>query len=299
MLLDYIVDACYKEYQQASTGNCIICSHPIECPGNCKSCLDQVHFPNRYVGKKEYDCLNMLNLYVCNYSHKYCSEIEYALNEVENLKNLKEFNVMSIGCGASPDLMALEYYKHMNNLTTPINYMGYDKNNLWTAVHEKIKKYGNDNSINVDFNYVDAIEYFREYYVSGINLLFLQYVISYFYNTGQIRAITSFFDDLIDIVLHKEENEDFIIIINDVNSCYRGRDYFVVLYDKLKEKGFSTNAKKRYFDYNIVNDYQRYGEPYNSIYNLHDIPIEIRQRYNPAVYCSSAQLIIEVKGCNN
>jgi len=110
MLLDYIVDFCNREYQNADTNHvCDNCTHPQGCSGGCAFCLNEVHFPDGDPdGKKEYDCKNILDYYVCRYSHKYCSEVEYALGTVEDLKKLSEFNVMSIGCGATPDLMALE-----------------------------------------------------------------------------------------------------------------------------------------------------------------------------------------------
>lgn len=298
MLLDHLVDFCDKEYRKANGEHfCGDCLHPKKCTGSCDECLNEVHFPGKHPGgKTEYDCSNMLNYYVCRYSHKYCSEIEYALNEVENLKELNMYNVMSIGCGASPDLMALEHYKQKNDLNTPIVYSGYDKNRLWQPAHEKIKNYGKDNGIIARFEYVDVIKYFNEYYVSGMNMLFLQYVISYFYNTGQIDTIESFFDDLIDsVVLRKSKRENFIIIINDVNSCYRGRDHFDVLHKKLIENDFHGSVRKRYFDYDISHKLQRYGEPHESNENLYRISTDIKGRYNPAIYCSSAQLIIEVK----
>lgn len=298
MLLDHIVDFCDKEYGNADTENfCVDCLHPKKCTGSCDKCLEEVHFPGDHPGGKlEYDCKNMLNYYVCKYSYKYCSEIQYALKEIKNLDKLEQYNVMSIGCGASPDLMALEFYKQINQLNTPIFYKGYDKNTLWEPVHKKIKEYGKNNDIKAHFEYVDVIKYFREYYVSGINLLILQYVISYFYNTDQIKTITTFFDDLVDsIVSKRNDKESFTIIINDVNSCYRGRDYFLVLLEKLKENDFHSNVRKRYFDYKIQNDFQRYGRIHHSIKNLHEISEDIREHYNPAIYCSSAQLIIEVK----
>ncbi|MFA6809017.1 MAG: hypothetical protein WCR27_08495, partial [Eubacteriales bacterium] len=145
--------------------------------------------------------------------------------------------------------------------------------------------------------YVDVIKYFQNYYVSGINLLFLQYIISYFYNTNQIKEVDIFFDDLVDsIVTKRNEGEHFAIVINDVNSCHRGRDHFHLLVDKLREYDLhDIEIKKRYFDYGIRNIYQRYGEAYDSNYNLHEMPNVVREQYKPAIYCSSAQLIIEIK----
>lgn len=296
MLLDSIVDFSDKKYKNSDTNLiCDNCGHPKKCSGSCEKCLDEVHFPNNYDnGKLEYDCKNMLNYYVCKYSHKYCSEIEYALEQSEILKSLKNFTVMSIGCGPSPDLMALEFYRQKYKLDVPITYLGYDKNKLWKRIHNEITKYGKTNNVEAEFEYVDVVKYFNEYYVEGINIIFLQYVISYFYNTNQIDTIDNFFEDLIDVIKKKNEDENMIIVINDVNSCNRGRDYFLSLLEKIKKHEFHCRVMQRYFDYNIINDHQRYGEAYETNNNLHVIKNEIKERYNPAINCSSAQLIIEV-----
>jgi len=75
--------------------------------------------------------------------------------------------------------------------------------------------------------------------------LVLQYVISHFYNTGQIEKINEFFDNLVErIIMYRNERKPFVIIINDVNSTYRGRDFFIDLCKKLSDAdcmGFILN----------------------------------------------------------
>ena len=121
-------------------------------------------------------------------------------------------------------------------------------------------------------------------------------MISYFYNTGQIKVINEFFDNLIDSVVSKrDKSETFIIIVNDVNSCYRGRDHFNDLLNKINTTGVGICSTKRFFEYDIRSVYQRYGLQYESNENKHEVPGNIRVKYMSALYCSSAQLIIEVK----
>lgn len=298
MLLDYLVDFCDNEYRNADLVNiCEECEHPFGCPGGCEGCLDGVHYQHT-CSKREYDCINMLNFYVCKYSHKYCSEIQYALDTVKSLKKKGMFNIMSIGCGPCPDLMALEYYRQKHEINIPINYCGYEKNDLWQSVHNEIEDYGQNNGIITEFNYVDVVQHVKKYWLKNdFNLIILQYLISYFYSTGQISEINRFFDDLVNSIFTKRITEqDLVIIINDVNSNRRGRDFFDVLVEKLIDNGLQATVTKRYFDHNIINEYQRYGERYHSCKNLHHISQEIREKYMPAIYCSSAQLIIEVSG---
>ena len=86
-----------------------------------------------------------------------------------------------------------------------------------------------------------------------------------------------------------------VILINDVNSVNRGRDYFSVLIDKLKAADFHESCRKFYFDYKIVNLAQRYGERHASRQTVFNLPKEFDGIYQPWRDCSSAQLLIEVQ----
>ena len=134
----------------------------------------------------------------------------------------------------------------------------------------------------------------REYNISNANVIVLQYVISHFYNTGQIGEIESFFEKLVqNIILHKERGKPLVVLINDVNSNNRGRDYFEKLVKKLDGEGLIENSQGYYFDYNIRNEFQRYGIKHESNRIVYNIPDRL-STYQPWEVCSSAQLLIEV-----
>ncbi len=62
-----------------------------------------------------------------------------------------------------------------------------------------------------------------------------------------------------------------MVLINDVNSNNRGRDYFEKLVEKLDGEGLIENSQGYYFDYNIRNEFQRYGIKHESnriVYNI-------------------------------
>ena len=123
----------------------------------------------------------------------------------------------------------------------------------------------------------------------------MQYVISHFYNTGQIAKINIFFDKLIKkIIACKQQGKPFVVLINDVNSNKRGRDSFKVIIKKLTDAGFRSNSFMYYFNYNIRNDYQKYGTMHETNHVLYKIPGEL-SIYQPWEKCSSAQLLIEVR----
>ena len=81
------------------------CTHPSgKCSGSCTDCLKEIQY-HHSDGRTEYDCKNMLRYYTCHTIWKRCSEIMYALGTID-LEKYPRFNILSIGCGAAPDLMA-------------------------------------------------------------------------------------------------------------------------------------------------------------------------------------------------
>ena len=296
MLIHEIVRFCDSEYRTADTMHiCNNCNHPSECSGNCKKCLEQVHYPSSYPnGKKDYNCRNMINYYVCNYTSKYASEMVYLLRKSEKLSILQDYRVLSIGCGAAPDLVAFEKYIYETGSNKSVKYIGFDKNKLWTSVHQKIKEYKRDIIQNSQFIYTDVVEYFQSHKIDNVNIVVLQYVISHFYNTNQIQFIQDFLINLVEkVVANKKAGEPLIILINDANSCYTGRDYFLDTVKILENKNYNRTFGQFYFDYNIQNDAQRYGEKHesNEAFSIEGIDLTA---YDPWKVCSSAQLIIEI-----
>jgi len=298
MLIDEIVVYCNKEYKSANTENlCENCTHPTECSGNCKSCLEQVHYPYKNSnGLRDYNCINIIDFYACTYLYKYASEIYYLIKKCESLNEIEELHIMSIGCGASPDLMAFEKYCEEKETPQSIAYVGFDKNELWSPIHKKIKKYAeNKDNMRVRFKDEEIFDYLGRKPVPRVNVLIMQYVISHFYNTEQIGQIEIFFDELVDnIVKHKETDNPLVIIINDVNSCYRGRNYFEEFVQKLEEEGVNCTSQGYYFDYCITNVNQRYGKKHEK----KDICFTMQgglEEYEPWEKCSGAQMLIEVR----
>ena len=113
----------YCETQFNQYGECQKCTHPSgKCSGNCLTCSEQINFHKG--GRSDYDCQKFVYYYVCRYSWKYCSEIMYALEQI-NLSAYPAYNILSIGCGGAPDLMALDEIRPAWD-TTELFYKGYD-----------------------------------------------------------------------------------------------------------------------------------------------------------------------------
>lgn len=293
-LLETVVEYCHEDYQNYECDNC---NHPNDCPGEClgycKNCLEQVHYPTRYpYGKKDYDCERMLDFYVCDYIYKYASEMIYLIRKSNALRKMNEYRVVSIGCGSCPDLMAFEEYCLEEENEKVVKYVGIDVNEMWSNIHQVIGDYKTSTIGKVSFKYVDAVT--DDYDIKRANVIVLQYVISHFYNTNQINQISGFFDKLIEkIIDHRQNGTPFVVLINDVNSNNRGRDYFEMIVKKLENHGFHGMMYRYYFDYNIQNCCQRFGARHESNDILFDIPDYISE-YQPWEKCSSAQMLIEV-----
>ena len=295
-LIGTIINKCHESYISSS---CDFCNHinvcPGSCGGNCKNCLAEVHYPNRTLnGKTDYDCERMLDFYVCDYSAKYASEMLYLMHESMALKNIDDYHVLSIGCGGAPDLMAFEKYCHDISADKSVSYIGIDVNEKWKKIHDDIKNYRTKTLRKTQFFYQDAIS--ENIDIAHTNVLILQYVISHFYNTNQISLIEVFFDKIIKQIIQKREKGDpFVLMINDVNSNRRGRDYFVRIIEKISQTDLhnSLHTERFYFDYNIQNINQRYGICHRSNNIVFKLPKEL-EIYEPWKECSSAQLLVEL-----
>lgn len=300
MLIDELLNFCDVQYKQNCSnekhGHCgTNCSHPLQCPLSCETCLEQVHFPSKFSnGRIEYTCSNLLNYYVCKYSFKYASEIEYAFNTINQMPFYPQYNILSLGCGASPDLMALEQYLIKNNIYKSIHYWGIDLNYRWQTIQNKIYEYSCNHNYITRYICDDVTTLFLHTNYKNFNILVIQYLISYFYNNNDINEITEFYKALISNVIRYMLPHS-VIIINDVNSNRRGRDYFMLLSNMLTSSGINNIAHKRYFNYGIKNEYMCYGTVYPTINILYDNISENIQFYNPWEVCSSAQLIIELR----
>ena len=298
MLFDNIIEFADKKYQTYGNkcGN-IQCTHPCgNCSGSCYNCLYEVHYPSTSeTHKKEYDCPKMLYHYVCQYSLRYASELLYGFDcKRDFLSTFSNYNIMSIGCGGCADLMAFEKLANDLHLSQSIRYSGFDINPLWRPIHNRISMYCDENSITRRFYIEDAIHYFQKYYHSSTNVIVISYLLSYLYNTTHRNDILLFFDLIIDNVVLRNKDKK-LIIINDVNSCNRGRDYFPKLIDKLKKKGLHGTYSYRYFDSDRLNDFQRNGEPYESNNPLFYMDVNKKRAYHVDGWCRSAQLIVEVQ----
>lgn len=302
MLIDDIVDFCDKKYSTyGSKCGCGHCNHPSNnCSGSCYNCLYQIHFPGRFCStpiKKLYDCPKMIYHYVCQYSYLYSTELLCAYSEeTDYLRDYSYYHIMSLGCGGCADLMAFEQFYKNIGVDIPISYYGIDLNELWRPVNNRIQKYCEKENIKYKVRYYDVFKCFRQEGVVDANILVISYLISYLYNTKQISTIETFVEDVVkNIVQKKKIGRKFLIIINDVNSNRRGRDYFNYFIRKLNKYKLSVNIKYKYFDTGDLYPPQKIGTPYRIQESLFSIPPIFVEKYHAQKSCQKTiQLILEV-----
>lgn len=245
MLKDMLVPWCQKKYKKSSAGHCGHgCDNKAHCNHDCDDCLKQVHWYPRYDGRPDYTCSNLLLRYVVRFTENYSQQIHNALDFVD-ISQYPKFSILSIGCGAAPDLMAFEEIAEDKD----IYYKGYDRNPLWRPVHDKIETYA-ETTANITANLqrkdiFDVISRKRLAF-KRYNVIVIQYLLSHLYNTGQKQQTRALFQGIIDnFILNRLHNSPFLIIITDIDSCKKGRSNWFVFLDMLEEAEFSGRAYAR------------------------------------------------------
>lgn len=292
MLKDYLLDWCQDEIDSSITGCCSkYCDNQEHCEHDCDRCLDQVHWYPSKPGRADYTCSNLLLRYVVRFTEKYSQQIASALTFIDHSR-YPRYNILSIGCGGTPDLMAFEEVN-----TKPIYYKGYDRNPFWQEIHSKIEQYADGiDGLDVKLRQRDIFAVFSagKPNIRQYNVVIIQYLLSHLYNTGQADKTLQLFESIIrNILARRLPNSPFLIIITDVDSMNKGRCNWHIFLNMLEDAGYSGTAYARSafatgdLGENRWNNYQRKNSPYFN---------NIRYEYCPnGSVQDGAQLIIELR----
>lgn len=146
----------------------------------------------------------------------------YLMRSSNTLKKIDNDNVVSIGCGGCADLTALETFCHENSFNKSVCYLGIDKNHRWDPIHKAIQAYRISTIQNVEYWCNDATCFHK--IIPNTNVVVLQYIVfTLYHKNGLNDALDNLFDHLIDNII-KYASKPCVILINDVNSIYKGRD---------------------------------------------------------------------------
>ena len=240
-------------------------------------------------------CENIVGHYFCRYYTRYASEVYYAFEtQSQQLKNFEKFDIISIGCGASPELLGFLNFYQQNKLSQHITYTGIDLNKNWLPINDHFKKIVQEDFIDINHIY-HRIEDMSD--VLSCNVLLLNYSISHM--VQHEYDIQNFFEILYKHII-KHMPEESLIILCDENSP-SNREQIDLLKQYLEQQGIIIQENPYYFD--KMNNGKRplYGikhvsnkvilEKYSSNYGF---PTE-EEGYNIMGSCTGLQNIMVVK----
>lgn len=241
MLRDYLLEWCREKIEDSPSGCCgHHCDNQEYCEHDCKKCLDQVHRYPFELGRPDYTCSNLLLRYVLHFTDRYSRQIASALDLIDH-SSYSQFNIFSIGCGGTPDLMAFEEVTEK-----PIYYKGYDRNTFWHEIHSVIEQYADEIAgFDVKLRRQDIFDVLslgkpksKQY-----NVVVIQYLLSHLYNTEQENQTIQLFRGIINnIIARRLPNSPFLIIITDIDSRFKGRGDWYRFLDILEDAGYHGHA---------------------------------------------------------
>ena len=224
-MLNRVINQCLKNYPTFP------CCHTDGRNCYCYNCLQ----PSFYIGGvDEYDCPKKNNFYVLKYGPSYFSEIYHFLSVSQILEcfQSQKINVLSLGCGFSPDYYAITQYISDKNLTLKTHYLGWDISDDWQSTRLSLP--------NVSYETVDLRNPFS---LTNSHIIILNKLFSTIYRHND--HIT-FLDNLADAIQNTMGSDSFLVY-NDVNNKKNGRDIFS---SKIEPLFTPAHIMKYYFNDN-------------------------------------------------
>jgi len=217
-MFDKVLSLCKNNYEQAKN---YCCHKSVLKPCNCEQCLYE-GFRNSNQ-PDDYNCDKKMNCYVLKYGSAYISEIYHYLNTSKILEPYKgqSINVLSLGCGFCPDYFALSQYITDKGLGISLSYYGIDSSEHWKSTRLNFSdiKYGQSDLTN-SFSFENS------------QIIMMNKVFS---TIHKHKLHNVFLKNLIAAISTMDKNS--VLIFNDVNSIYMGRDDFSKYIDHLFNKG--------------------------------------------------------------
>jgi len=220
-LFDQVITQCMSNISLMN------CCHDDGRDCYCYNCLQ----PGFYVGGlDEYECDKKSNFYVLKYGPSYISEIYHYLSVSKILETFEgsTINILSLGCGFSPDYYAITKYISDNNLPLNFQYYGWDISSNWDSTRISC--------LNVLYSVVDLLNPFS---IENCYIIMLNKIFSTIHRHGNHSI---FLTNLIDAIKNTMTQGAFLLF-NDVNHRDNGRDIF----DDTISPLFTPVNVRRYF----------------------------------------------------
>ena len=130
MVMVSLLEKCNRHYKTQS------CCHKDDRKCSCYECLREDY----YSRPDSYSCIKKLCYYVMNYEPAYASEIYHLLSKTRLLERRfigSRIRILSIGCGVSPELYALDKYINEKEIDVSYIYLGIDCEKGWNSLREQ------------------------------------------------------------------------------------------------------------------------------------------------------------------
>lgn len=289
-MISALVDMCHNRYLHSS---CATCTYQAFCPHDCSRCLHYIHTPTAAPAPRHYDCVRMMDFYVCKYAHKYTSELYYAFDRLSDASTKRRLRVLSIGCGPCTDLLALNMLqRHGKYCFDTIEYRGIELN---TAIWENVlQDLGEICPEGYDFQIanVDACTHMEALLADAWrpDIISLQYVFSDMQKSCSAVIIDRFIASLARYFDTCEDGS--YLVCNDINLT-TDRGGAINHFDRLLVRIQATNSyRKNHFDNSNRPRHFEYGDEYPRNALICQPPNTVRWS-DPYLSCSSAQLIVK------
>lgn len=190
-----------------------------DCPENntdsCYNCISSHFYTSD--GNEKYDCIKGVAHYIMDYGPCYASSTYHFLYSSKILDTYprNELNILSLGCGFSPDYYAFTKYIQDKGLNISINYTGIEVHKEWDIFQQATP------CSNKTIIYQDILET-KILNMKQYDLIFLD---KFFSSLSAPEGRTRFLN-LISTYLKNFCKNDVILIFKDVNDQHRGRDVF-------------------------------------------------------------------------
>ena len=272
----------YSDESYARTDEqCPECQN-ANCEGSCSRCFNEIH---KFSSERDYDCENLIYHYVCEYIYTKSSEITHLFSRHPGLRELDNYQILSIGCGPASELFGIDNILHDSLIT----FKGFDLNPFWNNIHDRIRESTvEDTNRNIEFYCSNIFEQYQELNFTP-NILILSFLISHLPKVG--IPVAGFLNELEKVIIDTMPENSYVIL-NDTNH-YRQREYFEMLYRNLSthENGTFTASRYRY------RGWGPYGLRHRSDRLIVPIPTNIRQKYDTWTECGrTAQMVIKKEG---
>jgi len=229
-MFNQVLSLCKNNYEQAKN---YCCHNSVLMPCNCEQCLSEgFRNPNQ---PDDYNCYKKMNCYVLKYGSAYISEIYHYLNTSKILEPYKGqcINILSLGCGFCPDYFALSQYITDKGLGISLSYCGIDNSEHW-------------NSTRLNFTNVKQSDLTNPFSFENSQIIMMNKVFS----TIHKHKLHNVFLKNLENAIKNTMMKDTILIFNDVNSIYMGRDDFSKCIDPL----FNKDQIRKFYTDNPENE---------------------------------------------